>query len=67
MDFEVPGVANVELAKWLIDNVEFDQLILEYFDPNDPAAGWVHCSHNPIHNRQQALVYDGKSYQPFNL
>ncbi len=67
VDFEVPGVANVELAKWLIDNVEFDQLILEYFDPNDPAAGWVHCSYNPMNNRQQALVYDGQSYQPFNL
>ena len=67
VDFEVPGVANVELARWLIDNVEFDQLILEYYDPNDPAAGWVHCSYNPIHNRRQALVYDGKSYQPFNL
>jgi zinc D-Ala-D-Ala carboxypeptidase len=41
-DFEVPGVANIELARWIEANLDYDQLILEFYDPNDPAAGWIH-------------------------
>lgn len=44
VDFEVPGVANIDLAYWCKDNLPFDQLILEFYKPSDPAAGWVHCS-----------------------
>ena len=30
-DFHVPGLSNYELAKWIDENVNFDQLILENF------------------------------------
>ena len=30
VDFEVPGIANKEVALWVMENCEFDQLILEF-------------------------------------
>ena len=46
------------------NNCDFDQLILEYYDPNDPAGGWIHCSYNEKGaNRKQVLTYDGKKYE----
>ncbi|NKB44356.1 MAG: peptidase M15A [Alphaproteobacteria bacterium] len=44
VDFEVPGVANVDLARWCASNLTFDQLILEFYREGNPASGWVHCS-----------------------
>lgn len=51
VDFEVPAVPNPVLAKWIRENIEFDQLILEFHDGKDPYSGWVHCSavaHRPM-------------------
>ena len=31
VDIECPGVANYDIAKWIQDNIDFDQLILEYW------------------------------------
>jgi zinc D-Ala-D-Ala carboxypeptidase len=62
-DFEVPGIPNVDLAKWISATLDFDQIILEYWDEADPAAGWVHCSYvSPQANRKEILRYDGKRY-----
>ena len=37
---------------------------MEYFDPEDPAGGWVHVSYNENGaNRKQVLTYDGKKYE----
>jgi zinc D-Ala-D-Ala carboxypeptidase len=64
-DFEIPGVSNYELAAWISQNLEFDQLILEFYDPVDPNSGWVHCSvRSDDDNRGQVLSYDGESYKP---
>lgn len=63
-DFEVPGIANVDLAKWISENLEFDQIILEFWKPNDPRAGWVHCSYvGPGANRKKVLRFDGRTFQ----
>ena len=45
-DLEINGVPNIKIAYWLSNNVDFDQLILEYFDKNDPSGGWIHVSYN---------------------
>jgi uncharacterized protein YcbK (DUF882 family) len=29
-DIEIPGVANADLAQWIMDNLEYTQLILEF-------------------------------------
>ena len=43
-DFESFSTPNPDLAKWISKNLEFDQLILEFYDGKDPNSGWVHCS-----------------------
>tara|TARA_Y100000114_G_scaffold151406_1_gene168080 strand:+ start:233 stop:682 length:450 start_codon:yes stop_codon:yes gene_type:complete len=54
-DFEVPGVDNYTLAKWIEENLEFDQLILEYYTGGN--SGWIHCSYIP-NGRKQTLTID---------
>ena len=62
-DFEIFGTPNAELAKWIVENLDYDQLILEFYNPDDPAGGWVHVSYNEKgSNRKQVLTYDGKQY-----
>ena len=41
-DFESFKIPNPDLAEWIRDNLEFDQLILEFYDGKDPNSGWVH-------------------------
>lgn len=56
-DFEVSGMANIELAEGIVGSgIEFDQLILEFPDVNDPEAGWIHISYNTEGNRKQVLT-----------
>ena len=68
-DFEVPGVDNRELALWIKSELEYDQLILEFYRDNEPTSGWVHCCYSTDHNRHQSLrAYreDGKvNYKPW--
>ena len=55
-DFEIFGVSNKELADWINENLDYDQLILEYWKgENEPNSGWVHCSFNTQGNRKQYL------------
>lgn len=55
-DIEIPGVANAELAQWIVDNLEFRQTILEFYTPGIPDSGWVHVSYNPADNKKQVLT-----------
>ena len=44
-DFEIFGVSNQELVIWINENLDFDQMILEFWKgPDEPNSGWVHCS-----------------------
>ena len=61
-DFEMFGVDNKELVKYIKNNLVFDQLILEFYNPDDPSSGWVHCSYSKEENRKQSLLYNGKDY-----
>ena len=61
-DFEMFGIDNKELAKYIKNNLVFDQLILEFYNPDDPSSGWVHCSYSKDENRKQSLLYNGKDY-----
>ena len=55
-DIEIPGVPNAELAEWIQDNLEFRQLILEFYTPGIPDSGWVHVSYNEADNKKQVLT-----------
>ena len=54
-DFEIYGLSNRELATWINENLNYDQLILEYWKKEDPNSGWVHCSYDVNVNRKQYL------------
>ena len=57
-------MSNLEVALWIQNNCDFDQLILEFWkDDDDPNAGWIHCSFNDGSNRKQVLTHDGSSYK----
>ncbi len=57
VDFIVPHYSPLEVAQWMERHIEFDQLILEYFDPENPhASGWIHASLKPAGNRKQVLT-----------
>ena len=55
-DFEVAGVDNYDLALWIQENLDFDQLILECYTGGN--SGWIHCSYTWEDNRGQTLTYD---------
>jgi zinc D-Ala-D-Ala carboxypeptidase len=55
-DIEIVGVDNKALFSWIKDNMEFDQLILEYYKEGVPDSGWVHVSWNSQGNRKQVLT-----------
>ena len=54
-DFEIFGVSNKELADYIHEHLDYDQLILEYWKESDPKSGWVHCSYSEGNNRKQYL------------
>jgi zinc D-Ala-D-Ala carboxypeptidase len=71
IDFEIMGISNKVVADWIADNLEFDQLILEFYVEGDKNSGWVHASiKKEGGNRKQKLIAtkDGKStrYIPTN-
>ncbi len=55
-DIEIASVDNKELAMWIRDNINFDQLILEFYKEEDPNSGWVHVSYNGDKNRKEFLI-----------
>ena len=62
-DYEIDGMSNRELAHWVADNLQFDQVILEFHNnPQDPNSGWVHTSYvaPPRKNRKQQLTIDNR-------
>ena len=54
-DFECMGTDNAELADWIYANLEFDQLILEFYTPGEPNSGWIHASWIPYQPRRQFM------------
>ena len=66
-DFEMFGLDNRSLAKYIKNNLIFDQLILEFYNQDDPSSGWVHCSYNKDENRKEALFYNGKEYTQWSI
>ena len=69
-DFEIFGIGNNEVSDWIKENLMFDQLILEYWEPGEPNSGWVHVSYKKEINSNRkeylmAIKTDGKTeYKP---
>ena len=62
-DFEIPTIANKDLAHWIMDNLDYDQVLLEFYKEGDPSSGWVHCSYDNGNNRKQAKKFDGRTWE----
>jgi len=54
-DFEIFGIPNKDVADWIVNNIDYDQCILEFWNEKEPNSGWVHCSFNSAGNRKQYL------------
>ena len=65
---ECMGTDNAELADWIHKNLDYDQLILEFYTPGEPNSGWIHCSYTSDKPRKQflhAYKSEGKTkYKP---
>lgn len=42
VDVEIVGVSNSDLAHWIHDNTKATKTIMEFCDPDEPSAGWIH-------------------------
>jgi hypothetical protein len=64
-DIECPGTPNADLAQWIADNLDFDQLILEFYTPGIPDSGWVHVSYKADGSNRGSILtasrVDGKT------
>jgi len=54
-DFELFGISNKEVSDWIHFNLDYDQLILEYWKEEEANSGWVHTSFNSNENRKEYL------------
>jgi len=65
VDFEQLGTPNPTVAKWITENLVWDQIILEFYKKGEPNSGWIHCSYKKNgQNRKKittALVQNGKT------
>lgn len=61
VDIEIPGISNIDLARHIVEELDFDQLILECFT-GPPSSGWVHCSYTGANHRHEILTYDGNTF-----
>ena len=55
-DIEIGGKDNKELAQYIRDNMNFTQLILEFYTPGIPDSGWVHVSYDKGNLKKQCLT-----------
>ena len=62
-DFEIAGISNLQVALWIQNNCNFDQLILEFWKEEEPNRGGIHCSYKEGSNRKQVLTYSGGEYK----
>ena len=44
-DIEIPGLSNKQLADYIFESLSFDQVILEFHNPEEINSGWVHVSY----------------------
>ena len=55
-DLEIDGVSNARVARWIRDNLVFDQLILEAHRKGVPNSGWVHVAFRAGRARKSVLT-----------
>ena len=70
-DFELFGISNQEVVIWINENLDYDQMILEFWKgPDEPNSGWIHVSYKKEGNRKQLLrafrnTFGKTQYEPY--
>jgi len=55
-DINIPTMGNDELAIYIRDKLDFDQVILEFYQLGKPNSGWVHVSYVTRGNKKECLT-----------
>lgn len=58
IDDDYGGLTNADMFVWLVNNVEYDQIIWEFGSDQNP--GWIHISYREGRNRGRLTVADRK-------
>lgn len=58
-------VGSLALARWIQNNVPFDQVILEFGTVSNPE--WIHISNSSRSRREVLRTLDGKNYDSIRL
>ena len=68
-DIRVPGMNPEQVCRAIIaSDIQFDQLIREFYNPETKAGGWTHISvpnTKDMTPRGQTLIIDSKGTRPF--
>jgi len=56
VDIECPGTPNAEMAQWIVDNLDFDQIILEFYTPGIPDSGCFHVSYVSEDDNRRSIL-----------
>lgn len=64
VDFGIIDTDIRDIAHWVDQNLEYDHLIIEKFNPDDLNKGWIHVSFKRSgDNRKQFQEFDGDTYK----
>ena len=55
-DFEIHGLSNYKVAKWMERNLNYDQLILEFYRSGQPNSGWIHVSYREPYRNEELTI-----------
>lgn len=53
-DFTIPSIDNWTLAQWIHRELNYDQLILEFYTGGN--SGWIHVGYSPRHLNQELTI-----------
>ena len=61
VDIELLGWDNQDFAHWCAEYLDYDRIILEYYNQKDPTSGWVHIQIMPDarNHRHEFIHFDG--------
>lgn len=60
-DFEIPSLDNYDVAQWIYQNLNYDQLILEFYTGGN--SGWIHVGYSPRHLNQELTINNFGTFQ----
>ena len=55
IDLEIDGVSNMEVAGWITENCDYDQVILEFYNPAVTVVGFMHHVKQTYHRTEKEI------------